>query len=542
MILLVLFATAFAARAVAGALFIEPAYPDSFYYVNVAHQLAAGRGFQVDFIWNFVDVGGSLPAQPVLPIPSNAHWMPLAALVQVPFIWLLGATPLASALPFWLIGALAAPLTYLIAIQVGASKPIAFTAGLLAAVPAAVLPFMAQPDNFGLFMTLGGLSLLLAGRAWSGDRRALVAGGLVVGLATLSRTDGVLLGVPLAIAGLSHAWRGRSRRPELVRWVVASAATLGLFVLIVGPWLVRQLDVFGSITPSAASGRILWITDYRQLWSISDPPTLQTMLDQGWPAVIGSRLAGLADAIRIFVLWPLATVLAPFTIIGAWRRRHDRRFRPFFVYAGLLFAASGLFFAVHVQYGTFIHSAVALLPHAFVLTALGVETVAVWLAERRKGWQPRRATLMFASIAVAAAVLGAAVQTFNTVRDWQRDRNAREALSATLANAPSGERLMSADAGAYEFLFDRGGVVAPDDPLPVIERAARAYDVRWLALEREHLVPALGPVLAGEVHPAWLSAEPVELYFGPYMAAGPPEPAAALYAVCLSADDTRCNR
>ena len=36
-------------------------------------------------------------ATAALPIPSNAHWMPLAALVQVPFIWLLGPTALAAA-------------------------------------------------------------------------------------------------------------------------------------------------------------------------------------------------------------------------------------------------------------------------------------------------------------------------------------------------------------------------------------------------------------------------------------------------------------
>ena len=36
------------------------------------------------------------------------------------------------------------------------------------------------------------------------------------------------------------------------------------------------------------------------------------------------------------------------------------------------------------------------------------------------------------------------------------------------------------------------GIVTPDDPLPVIEEALRRYDIRWLVLERDHLVPALG--------------------------------------------------
>jgi hypothetical protein len=87
-----LFAGAFLLRIAVGLLLPHPAYPDSSYYANVGQQLAAGNGFTVDYLWNFVEVGGRLPADPHLPVPSNAHWMPLAALVQVPFIWLFGGT------------------------------------------------------------------------------------------------------------------------------------------------------------------------------------------------------------------------------------------------------------------------------------------------------------------------------------------------------------------------------------------------------------------------------------------------------------------
>src|SRR4029450_9750617 len=95
--------------------FPDAAYPDSYYYSDVARSIAAGHGFNVDVVWIFAEVGGKIPANPVLPIASNAHWMPLASLIQVPFIWLLGPTAFASALPFAITGATAAPLTWLIA-------------------------------------------------------------------------------------------------------------------------------------------------------------------------------------------------------------------------------------------------------------------------------------------------------------------------------------------------------------------------------------------------------------------------------------------
>ena len=39
------------------------------------------------------------------------------------------------------------------------------------------------------------------------------------------------------------------------------------------------------------------------------------------------------------------------------------------------------------------------------------------------------------------------------------------------------------------------GVVTPFDDLATIESAMRAYNVRWLVLERSQIVPALEPVL-----------------------------------------------
>ena len=135
-----LFVIALAVRVVVTVLFADPAYPDAFYYANVARELAAGGGFSVDYIWNFVEVGGTLPEEGTLPIPSDAHWMPLAVVVQVPFIWALGPTELASMLPFWLAAAATAPLTYFIARDAGLLTWQSTAAGLLAAVPGAVTP------------------------------------------------------------------------------------------------------------------------------------------------------------------------------------------------------------------------------------------------------------------------------------------------------------------------------------------------------------------------------------------------------------------
>jgi hypothetical protein len=94
---------------------------------------------------------------------------------------------------------------------------------------------------------------------------------------------------------------------------------------------------------------------------------------------------------------------------------------------------------------------------------------------------------------------------------------------------------MAADAGAYRFVSGHPGIVTPDNPLPVIEGAMRAYDVRWLALESRSIVPSLAPILTGEERPSWLSA-PVAVVPSSRSSV----PSGALFAVCFSPADGRC--
>ncbi len=224
---LLLYGLALAVRLVLIWNFPDPAYPNSFYYVDVARALAAGDGFNIDLIWIFPEVGGVVPADPVLPIPSNAHWMPLASLVQVPFLLLFGEVAWASALPFALIGATAAPLTWAIARDAGARRSVAIGAGFLVAIPVLSLTYMVQPDNFSLFQPLVAAALWMGARGLRGSPRSFVLAGLLAGIATLSRNDGLLVLGALGIAFAWDRWRAwraappdrpvRSRRPSLGR-------------------------------------------------------------------------------------------------------------------------------------------------------------------------------------------------------------------------------------------------------------------------------------------------------------------------------------
>ncbi|HXU85092.1 MAG TPA: glycosyltransferase family 39 protein [Verrucomicrobiae bacterium] len=534
-----LYLLALIARLVVIGHFPDPAYPDSYYYVDVARSLAAGHGFSVDFVWIFAEVGGRIPAVPVLPIPSNAHWMPLASLVQVPFIWVLGPTAIASALPFAFIGALAAPLTWAIARDAGTSRLVAVGAGVLVALPLMLLVFMVQPDNFSLYQPLVAGALWLGARGLRGDARSFALAGLLVGLATLSRNDGVFVGATLGLAFIWDRWRawrsGGSRRPAIPLW--SAVACAGLFVAVMAPWIARQLAVFGSISPSTASGKVLFIRTIEEWNSITTPANLDWLLGQGLGPLIASRIGGLIAAVSIFSTLACAVVLVAPLVVGAWSRRRSVWFGPFFLYAGILFTFSALVSAVHVPGGTFIHSAVALVPHTFILILEGIAVAVAWVAARRRAWNRETATRVFVGATVASGAVLAVVVSLAVHSGWAQKRADRTHLADALALvADPGARVMSIDASGIEYASGHGGVVSPDDPIDTIRDVATAYRIEWLILERDSIVRALAPVLTGQSRPAWIGAPVFTI-----PAADGAAPRAVLYPICLSLADARCT-
>ena len=133
---LLLYGLALAVRVVLIWHFPDPAYPDSFYYVDVARALAAGRRIQRRLRLD-LPRGRRRRSPPTRPsrsrptrtgCPSRRSSRCRSSGCSAPRAW-------ASALPFALIGAVAAPLTWAIARDAGARGIVAEGAGILVAIP-----------------------------------------------------------------------------------------------------------------------------------------------------------------------------------------------------------------------------------------------------------------------------------------------------------------------------------------------------------------------------------------------------------------------
>jgi hypothetical protein len=116
----------------------------------------------------------------------------------------------------------------------------------------------------------------VAGRPGAAGGRAardFALAGLAAGVAYLSRNDGVLV---LAVLLAAAAWdRLRHRRIRPGRRRIRRAVRHRR-----RPWAVRQLLVFGQLSPSTASGRVLYIRNMGEWDSITTPRRSTTC--SGW--------------------------------------------------------------------------------------------------------------------------------------------------------------------------------------------------------------------------------------------------------------------
>ena len=197
---------------------------------TIAAHLAEGKGY--------TNAAG-------LPTAMRAPGFPvfLAVLYSV-----VGERPAVIYLTFCLLGAASCLLTYLLAREL-LSEGWARLAGALAAVnlPHAYFAAVYAPEN--LFVPLLILSAWLVVRHLKRDSfPSLVAAGIVLGYAALTRPFALLL-LPAFLAAIAWSqWRRRS-------WLLTPAAALTVsFVSVIFPWTARNYRVFGRPVLIANSG------------------------------------------------------------------------------------------------------------------------------------------------------------------------------------------------------------------------------------------------------------------------------------------------
>jgi hypothetical protein len=476
--LLVLLAAALVARVVAALLVPSAPYTDAAYYTLVAERLADGHGFTLPVLYSFLEVGGSLPADPGLPVDSNGHWMPLTSMAAAGSMAMFGTDWRAGQVPMVALAVLWVGISHFITWDLWRVRSHAAVAGVLAIFAGPLLVMLSLVDSFALFGVLGALALWASTRAVRSDRWGwwlALAGGLI-GLATLTRVDGILLAVAPAIAWWSRRHEVRPQQAIAIGVISAIAC-----LIILAPWMVRNLAVYGAVLPSAG-GHTLWITSYNEQFTIGHEVSLATYLAAGPGLIVGSKLMAFAElAGRMVAI--AGGVFASYFVGGAWMLRRRPELRPFLGYWVVMFLAMALLFTFHAPKGAFLHTAPAWLPMAFAIAVGSVGPVSSALG---RWWpflrRPQTHRFLIGASVVAAIVLSF-VSSAALLSQWRlaNDRLAR-AADYLAANVPADQVVMFADPARLNLLTGHPGVAAPFDPFAVIEDVVRAYEVRWVVV------------------------------------------------------------
>ena len=493
--LAIITAAALVLRAVGALVVPWVPYLDASYYTLVAERLATGHGFTVPVIWAFLDVGGTLPQDPGLPIPSNAHWPPLGSIAAAASMAVFGPTWQAGQIPMTIISALIPGFTYVVARDVFGGRLLAIGAAILAIFAGPLFILYPAIDNFALFGVLGTAAMWMSTKAVRSGRpdRWLIGAGAMVGLATLTRIDGIVLAVAPAAAWLiGRGWTPWPAGPGRPSFIGGAASALAFF-LVLTPWLLRNLEVFGTPVPTSG-GTMLWITSYNEQFSISRELSPARYLDWGWANIIGSKLTSWGVvAGRTMVLMGGFLVIS--FVGGMWAFRRRSELAPFLVYFVSIFVLMGGLFTFHAPQSAWYHSSPAWLGFGLPLALAGIPPTANAVGRFWPFLRRPQTHAFLGAIGVVAAIVLSVLGSLNLWNIWVSNRE-RDLTAASffLERGLTDDVVMTREAAMLNLMTGNPAVSFPLDPYPVIEEVVRAYDVKWVVVTqlRDELRAPLG--------------------------------------------------
>jgi len=486
--LLGLFFLSLAVRLGVALLIRRPGYMDAAYYAAGAVRLAQSGGLSEPFIWNYLDDPTGIPH------PGFLYWMPFPSLLAAPLAALFPDSFFTLQLPFALLSALLPLVAFGLAWEVTGRRRTAWLAGLLTLFSGFFFPYWPLPETFAPFALFGSLALWLAGcRMQDARRRMQDAGrwllvGLLVGLAHLTRADGILL-LPVVILPLLARPKSRTAHPAprlvIGHWslviIHCSFLILG-YLLVMSPWFLRNLSVIG--TPlSPAGAKTLWLTTYDDLFCYNCDLSLRSYLAWGWGNVLHSKLWAAWVNFERFLAEDCLIFLCPFALVGLYRLRRHFPFALSTIYLLLVYLAHSLAFTFPGPRGGFFHASAAVLPFLFAAGVEGLEAAVGWAARRRR-WSLRQAQTTFVTAAVVGAVALSAYATAQKLLTWREADAAYPEIGQWLTWQGAGNAtVMIANPPAFWYHTGHPAVVVPNEGVETLLDVCGRYGVSYLVLD-----------------------------------------------------------
>lgn len=478
-----------------------PGYMDAEYYFGGGLRLYQGYGFSEQILWNYLDDPQGLPH------PSHTYWMPLASILAFAGMKALGSSAFwAGRLGFILAAICIPPLTASLAYQLNRRRDSAFFAGFLAVFSAFYLPYLPTTDTFAIYMLLGTVWLWLAvGYSLRSDRRTVAWWahpllvsfllGLTSGGMHLARADGLLwAAIAFGLVFFSPPWDKPNLKPKLT----SLGACLAGYFLLMGPWILRNLNVLGSPLPPGGL-KTLWLIDYDDLYLYpASQLTFERWRGSGLAEIIKSRFWALGINLQSVLAVQMDIFLAPLVFLGGWRLRRERLIRLGALIWVVILGVMTLIFPFAGARGGFFHSGAALQPLIWATVPIGLEGFIAW-GNRARGWQTSQARWFFQSgfliiagvlsvIIVANRVLGTDGRNPEGSLRWSESMAQYLSLEQTLQDlAPAeGAVILVNNPPGFYLASGRSSIAIPDGDIASLLAVARRFGGRYLLLEPSH--------------------------------------------------------
>jgi hypothetical protein len=470
-------------------------YMDADYYFSMGKVLASGGGLSEPFIWNFLDDPGGIPH------PAFQYWMPftsfLAALGQILF----GSGFRSAQIPFILLAASFPLLTAWVAYRLHGDSQMAWEAGLLATVPGFFLPFWVTTDSFSIYGIVGTLIFILSVEAFNhGGFIKWAFVGLMVGIAHLTRTDGLLF-LFLCLGLILYSQGGKKK---------AIVGVVGGYLLIMLPWWFLNGIVNGRVFPAGAL-RVLWTLNYDELFRYpATTLTFERWIQSGLGNILLARLEALWMNMKSLILVNGLVFLGPLMFIGGWVLRKNLLVRMVSLYLIALIIIMSFVFPFAGARGGYFHSSMAVMPILWGLAPLGLRR-ALKFGVRYRQWNEQQAKDFFvAAISILACLVTLGIFWSRVIGEdffhptWSESRQVYEGAAQWFEQEGVNESIIAVNnpPGFYT-ASDLAAVVIPDGDDEALHQVVDRFHVQWLLLDSNN--PGLKSLYKNHEQAEWLA-------------------------------------
>jgi len=468
----------------------QPNYMDAAYYYMNAVNLAEGRGFVQDFVWNYLNQ----PERP--PQPSHLYWMPLPSILAALGMGISGIGYRSAQPLFILLSAGLVPLSYLVAWQLSQRRWLSWVAGVLALCGGFYLPYWTAIDTFTPFALFGALALFFTGQPKQETTRFSwpIIAGICAGLAHLTRADGPLIILTILIIYLYQT------KYNIITLLILPLVGYSIIVL---PWFIRNWLMIGAPLPPGGA-QTIWLPHYEALFSYGQELSARTFLGQGIGPILYTKWWAFTLNIQRLLAELFMVFLLPLAIVGGWQKRDHPLVQSSLLYGILLFVAMTFVFTFPGVRGGLFHSAGVLLPFVYSVSVVGLAHITEWIAARRRTWDAQMAQYMFGIALVLFAFLLSSGIYYQRV--LQHDSwNQANLLYATIANWIHQQNpqatVMINNPPMYQYHGGGLSVIIPYADVETTLQVIDQYQVDYLVLDRNYMKPLAKLYQQTETHP-----------------------------------------